>query len=388
MTGDPYALSRRAAVVGIAEYGCGKSPGETVLSLQGRAARLALRDAGLGLADVDGLFVSGYPYAERPGVLLAEYLGIQPSWLDSTNVGGCGFVAALEHAAAVIAVGLCRVVLISYGSTQYSSGLRKLGGRPPEFSYQFEVPHGLPQPLGGYALAASRHMYEFGTTPEQLAEVAVAARQWAMLNPAAPQRGELTVDDVLASPMIASPLHVLDCCLVTDGAGAVIVTSADRARDLAQPAILIAGSACAHSHETVTSMPDMTTTAGAVSGPSAFSRAGMTPRDINVVQTYDSFTITTLLALEDLGFCPKGEGGAFVSGGRIAPGGELAVNTSGGGLSYCHPGMFGIFLVIEATRQLRGQAGQRQVAGAQRAVCHGVGGQLSATATAILERAA
>jgi acetyl-CoA acetyltransferase len=383
-----YGLSRRVAVVGVAEYGCGKSPGETVLSLQAKAIRLALSDAGLAIGDIDGLYVSGYPYAERPAVLLSEYLGIHPAWVDSTNVGGGGFVLALERAASAIAAGLCRAVLVSYGSTQYSSGLRKLGGRAPEFGYQFEVPHGLPQPLGAYALAAARHMHEFGTGSEQLAEIAVAARRWAMLNDAAPKRGELTVDDVLSSPMVASPLHVLDCCLVTDGAGAVIVTDAERARDLRRPVVLVAGTAYAHSHETVASMPDLTTTAGAVSGPLAFARAGVTPADIDVVQTYDSFTITTLLALEDLGFCAKGEGGAFVAGGRIAPGGALPVNTSGGGLSFCHPGMFGVFLVIEAVRQLRGDAGARQVARAERAVCHGVGGQLSATATAVLERVA
>ena len=383
-----YRLSRSAAVVGVAEFGCGRSPGESVLTLQAKAAQRALADAGLAFGDIDGLFVSGYPYAERPAVLLSEYLGIHPAWVDSTNVGGGGFVLALEHAAAAIAAGLCTTVLISYGSTQYSSGLRKLGGRAPEFGYQFEVPHGLPQPLGAYALAATRHMHEFGTTSEQLAEIAVAARAWALLNEDAPRRGELTVEDVLSSPMIASPLHALDCCLVTDGAGAVIVTSAERARDLRRPAVLIAGTAYAHSHETVTSMPDLTVTAAAVSGPLAFARAGVTPADIDVVQTYDSFTITTLLALEDLGFCAKGEGGAFVSDGRIAPGGAFPVNTSGGGLSYCHPGMFGIFLVIEAVRQLRGDAGARQVAGVERAVCHGVGGQLSATATAVLERQA
>ena len=383
-----YRLSRSAAVVGVAEFGCGRSPGESVLTLQAKAAQRALADAGLAFGDIDGLFVSGYPYAERPAVLLSEYLGIHPAWVDSTNVGGGGFVLALEHAAAAIAAGLCTTVLISYGSTQYSSGLRKLGGRAPEFGYQFEVPHGLPQPLGAYALAATRHMHEFGTTSEQLAEIAVAARAWALLNEDAPRRGELTVEDVLSSPMIASPLHALDCCLVTDGAGAVIVTSAERARDLRRPAVLIAGTAYAHSHETVTSMPDLTVTAAAVSGPLAFARAGVTPADIDVVQTYDSFTITTLLALEDLGFCAKGEGGAFVSDGRIAPGGAFPVNTSGGGLSYCHPGMFGIFLVIEAVRQLRGEAGARQVAGAERAICHGVGGQLSATATAVLERQA
>lgn len=384
----PYSLSGRSAVVGVGESGCGKAPGSTVLSLQMEAAAIALGDAGLSAQDVDGLFVSGYPYAERPVALLAEYLGLRPQWVDSTNVGGGAFVMAVEHAAAAIEAGLCETVLISYGSTQYSSGLRRLGGRAPEFSYQFEVPYGLPQPLGTYALAAQRHMNCYGTTSEQLAEIAVAARRWAALNNAAVRRDPLTIEDVLASPLIATPLHALDCCLVTDGAGAVLVTSAERARDLRAVPVLLRGSAYAHSHETVTSMEDLTVTAGARSGPLALSRAGVEPTDIDIAQVYDSFTITTLLNLEDLGFCKKGEGGAFVEGGAIAPGGRLPVNTSGGGLSYCHPGMFGIFLVIEAVRQLRGEAGARQVPGARLGLCHGVGGQLSTAATIVLERAA
>lgn len=383
-----YRLGGRAAVVGVGEAGCGKAGNSTVLSLQMEAAAIALDDAGLAAGDVDGLFVSGYPYAERQAVLLAEYLGLRPEWVDSTNIGGGAFVTAVEHAAAAIEAGLCGTVLISYGSTQYSSGLRRLGGRSPEFSYQFEVPYGLPQPLGAYALAAQRHMSCYGTTSEQLAEIAVAARGWAALNEAAVRREPLTVAEVLASPMIATPLHALDCCLVTDGAGAVLVTSAERARDLRPVPVLLRGSGYAHSHETVTSMEDLTMTAGTRSGRLALARAGVSPADLDVVQVYDSFTITTLLNLEDLGFCEKGEGGAFVEGGRIAPGGQLPVNTSGGGLSYCHPGMFGIFLVIEAVRQLRGEAGARQVPGARLGLCHGVGGQLSTAATIVLERAA
>jgi acetyl-CoA acetyltransferase len=354
------------------------------LSLQIAAARNALTDAGLHLRDVDGLMVSGYPYAERQAVPVAEYLGIRPRYVDSTNIGGAGFIAGMERAVAAIASGLAQTVLITYGSTQYSSRLRGLAGRPPEFTYQFEVPHGLPQPLGGYALAAQRHMHVYGTTSEQLAEVAVAARMWAALNPDAMHQDPLSVDDVLASTLIASPLHRLDCCLVTDGAGAVVVTSAARAKDLRKRPVLMLGSGYSQTHEAISTMPDLCRTAAVESGALAFGRAGVTPYDIDLLEIYDSFTITVVLSLEDLGFCDKGSGGHFVSGGRIRPGGPLPLNTSGGGLSYCHPGMFGIFLLIEAVRQLRGECGERQAGEPRLALCHGTGGQLSTAATAVL----
>ena len=379
-----YKLRGRAAIVGAAESALGKTPDRTVLSLQQEAALAALDDAGLRMSDVDGLFASGYPYAERPAILVAEYLGIQPKYVDSTNLGGSGFVSAVERAAAAIDAGLCETVLITYGSTQYSSRTRALGGRPPEWSYQFEVPYGPALPLSGYALAATRHMHLYGTTSEQLAEVAVAARQWAMRNPKALRRSALTVDEVLASPMISTPLHGLDCCLVTDGGGAVVMTSAERARSLPKKPVYLLGSGTATTHEAITNMPELTETAARSSGALAFARAGMKPQDIDVVEVYDSFTITVVLTLEDLGFCRKGEGGSFVSGGRIAPGGAFPLNTSGGGLSYTHPGMFGIFLLIEATRQLRGESGERQVNDAKTALCHGTGGQLSTAATVIL----
>jgi acetyl-CoA acetyltransferase len=227
-------------------------------------------------------------------------------------------------------------------------------------------------------------MYQFGTTREQLAEVAVAARKWAQLNPVAFERGDLTITDVLASRMVSSPLTVRDCCLVTDGGGAVIVTSAERARSLRRAPVFILGAAEAHWHKDIFQMPDLTVTAAAESGPRAFSLAGLTPADVDVLQLYDAFSINTLLFLEDLGFCKKGEGGSFVQGGAIAPGGRLPVNTSGGGLSYCHPGMFGIFLIIEAVRQLRGECGPRQSADAHVALVHGNGGMLSSQVTALL----
>jgi acetyl-CoA acetyltransferase len=239
-------------------------------------------------------------------------------------------------------------------------------------------------PVAGYALAASRHMHDFGPPREQLAEVAVAARAWAKLNPVAWSRGGLTVADVLASPLVCDPLSVRDCCLVTDGGGAVVLTSAERAGSLRKPPVHVLGAAESHTHRHISAMADLTTTAAVDSGRRAFAEAGLEPSDVDVVELYDAFTITPVLFLEDLGFCAKGEGGDFVSGGRIAPGGELPVDTNGGGLSYCHPGMYGLLLLVEAVRQLRGECGERQVAGAHVALVHGNGGVLSSQATVLL----
>lgn len=227
-------------------------------------------------------------------------------------------------------------------------------------------------------------MHEFGTRPEQLAEIAVATRKWAALNPKAYARGELTIDDVMGSPTVSDPLKRFDCCLVTDGGGAVVVTTLERARDLRKKPVSVLGFADSHSHMGISQMPDLVRTDARITGPKALEMAGCSLDDIDVVQIYDSFTITVLLCLEDLGFCNKGEGGAFVSNQRTAPGGELALNTSGGGLSYCHPGMFGIFLIIESVRQLRNECGDRQIASANLALSHGVGGALSSHATLIL----
>jgi acetyl-CoA acetyltransferase len=235
-----------------------------------------------------------------------------------------------------------------------------------------------------YALAASRHIHEYGTTREQLAEVAVAAREWAKLNPKAFKRDHLTVEDVLASRMISSPLSLLDCCLVTDGGGALLVTSAERAKDLRKAPVYLLGAGEAHWHRNISQMPDLTVTAAVDSGPRAYEMAGVGPESVDVAMLYDAFTINPILFLEDLGFCEKGEGGAFVEGGRIAPGGELPVNTNGGGLSYNHPGMYGLLLLIEAVRQLRGECGERQVRGARVALAHGNGGVLSSQVTAVL----
>jgi acetyl-CoA acetyltransferase len=253
-------------------------------------------------------------------------------------------------------------------------------------SAQFEFPYGDLSPISAYSLAAMRHMHEYGTTSEQLAAVAVASRQWAMLNPDALLREPITITDVIESPMIASPFHKLDCCVMTDGGGALVVTSAERARDLRRPPVYLLGSGFAATHMTIPQMNDLTTSGAVESGRVAFERAGLAPKDIDVVQIYDSFTFSVILALEDLGFCKKGEGGQFVQGGHIGPGGRLPTNTSGGGLSYTHPGAFGIFLVIEAVRQLRRECMDRQVPNAQLALVHGIGGWLSTHATLILTR--
>jgi acetyl-CoA acetyltransferase len=369
------------AIAGAAESDLGEvAPGLTPVDLMAQASLRALAECGLATADVDGLFATTtqLPMAT---LNLGEYLGIRPRYSDSTQVGGSSFIAHLQHAGAAIAAGLCEVALVAYGSTQRSVG--RASASVQEVS-PWEAPYEPMLPVTGYALAASRHMHDFGTTREQLAEVAVSARAWAQLNPIAWRRDPLTVDEVLAAPMVCDPLGVLDCCLVTDGGAAVVVTSAERARGLAAPPVHVLGVGEAHSHRHISSMPDLTTTAAVESGRRAYEAAGLGPADVDVALLYDAFTITPVLFLEDLGFCAKGEGGAFVEGGRTAPGGDFPMNTNGGGLSYCHPGMYGLLLVIEAVRQLRGECGERQVESAEVAIVHGNGGVLSSQCTALL----
>lgn len=376
------SLRGSAAVVGVGEAGVGLAPeGHGPLDLIGAASRSALTEAGLTLRDVDALFTASSVYPAAP-LETAEYLGIRPRYLDGSIVGGSSFVSHILHAATAIRAGLAEVALVTYGSTQRSdAGKLVVRAQTPVY----EQPYNPRYPVTMYALAAARHMHEFGTTRENLADVAVAAREWARLNPAAFARDPLTRADVLAARTVSIPLGVLDCCLVTDGGGAVVLTSASRARDLARPPVYLlgAGEATDHGTASITQMPDLTTTAAVESSRRAYAMAGVGPADVDVVELYDAFTINPVLFLEDLGFCAKGEGGAFVADGRIAPGGTLPVNTNGGGLSYCHPGMYGIFLVIEAVRQLRGEGGARQVDGAQVALAHGNGGVLSSQVTAI-----
>jgi acetyl-CoA acetyltransferase len=383
---------REAVIVGVADapLANGKiAHPMSVLELQARVALDALADAGIPMRAVDGLLTAGMWGLPGPGMLptiaLAEYLGIVPRMVEGTNIGGSAFEAHVASAARAIENGDCEVALITFGSLQRSQMSRTLGGRPAIMSAQYETPWGMPTPIGGYAMAAMRHMYEFGTTSEQLAEIAVATRKWAELNPAATMQSPLTIDDVLASPMISDPLHQLDSCLVTDGGGAVVLTSADHARALGKTAVYVRGCGVSHTHFSIASMPDLARHICAEkAGADAFARAGMRPADMDVLEIYDSFTITVLLTLEALGFCAPGEGGQFVSAQRTAPGGEVPMNTNGGGLSYAHPGMYGIFLLIEAVRQLRGECGPRQVSGARNALVHGTGGTLSSAATCVL----
>ena len=373
-----------AAVVGVAESDeIGLVPGKTTMQLQSEAALNALADAGLTLRDVDGLFTAGFRTTE-----VAEYLGIQPSYFDGTHVGGSSFVVHLGHAAAAISLGLVEVALIIHGESGRSRhGLPASATDRQNAEGQFESPYGPPGAIGSYAMACARHMHQYKTTPTHLAEIAVAARAWARLNPRAFARDPLSIDDVLASPVVSWPFKRLDCCLVTDAAGAVVMTSMARAKDLKKKAVRVLGWGEGHDHQIISQMPDLTSGPGRISGPRAFAMAGISHGEIDVAQIYDSFTYTVLTSLEDIGLCKKGEGGDFVSGGRIAPGGDFPMNTSGGGLSYTHPGMFGIFTIIECVRQLRNEfagQGQRQVSGAKIGLVHGTGGKLSATGTAIL----
>ncbi len=369
------------AVVGAAESDLGLvAPHTSPLDMMAQATLRALDDCGLKLSDIDGIF-SATSQVRLSSLALAEYLRMKPNYFDGTIIGGSSFMSHVAHAQGAIQAGLCEVALITYGSTQRS--VSRAAASPREYNY-YETPYKPILPASAYALAAARHMHEFGTTREQLAEVAVAARQWALMNPVAWEKESLTVEQVLGSRMVSYPLTVRDCCLVTDGGGAIILTSAARAKTLKKKPVYVLGVGEAIGHFTISNMPNLTLTAAAESGPKAFKMAGIKPSDVDMVSLYDAFTITPILFLEDLGFCPKGEGGRFVSGGSIAPGGKLAVNTSGGGLSYCHPGMYGLLVLIEAVRQVRGECGKRQVKDCEISLAHGNGGVLSSQCTVLL----
>jgi acetyl-CoA acetyltransferase/uncharacterized OB-fold protein len=379
----PAGTSRRGsvAIVGVAESDLGQvADGLGPIDLMVQGVTRALDDAGLALADVDGLF-SATTQARTSALSLCEYLGIDPPFIGSTIIGGSSFEYHVAQAQAAIEAGLCSVAVIAYGSTQRSVGRRQTSVREVN---PYETPFKPFLPASAYAMAARRHMHQFGTTREQLAAVAVAAREWAQLNPAAWDRKPLTIEGVLSARPISTPFTVRDCCLSTDGGGAVIVTAADRVKSLRKPPAYVLGCGQSITHAAISAMPDLTETGARRAGEIAYRMAGLQPKDIDVLALYDAFTINTILFLEDLGFCPKGEGGRFVEGGRIGPKGSLPVNTNGGGLSYCHPGMYGLFLLIEAVRQLRGECGERQVKGAKTALAHGNGGVLSSQATVIL----
>ncbi len=371
------SLKRKAAIAGVYEHPTRFAPDKTMFQIMAESARGALDDAGLTIKDVDGLFSTGIGFGGMGIVGLADYLNMTPNYLDSTSIGGSSFVAHTAHAAAAIAAGLCEVGLVVYGSTAASSRFAigtGGGGGGGDIPDQYEIPFG-PTTVGAYAMVAQRHMHEYGTAPEQLAEIAVTMRLHASMNPQAKYREPITVEDVLASRIISSPLHLLDCCIISDGGGAVIVTSAERARDLKKKPVYLLGAGETARHA-ARGKRDYLEIAAAQSGRLAFERAGVTHREIDMAMIYDSFTITVLTTLENLGFCKRGEGGAFVTGGRLRFDGELPINTDGGGLSSNHPGMRGIFLVIEATRQLRGECGSRQVRDCKTALVHGTGGAL------------
>lgn len=380
-------LSRSAVIAGVAESDLGKVPGKTSLELQAQAAQAALHDAGLSLNDVDAVFA--HTEDRFSSLQVAEYLGLTPRYVDSTNVGGMSNIMHIHHAMNAIASGMCSVALITYGSTQLSDGSRKSGAvaadRADTPRGQFILPYGHLSPIGYYAMVAQLHMHRYGTTPKDLAEIAVAARQWAQLNPKAYRREPTSIEEVMASPQMADPLRQRDCCLVTDGGGALVVVAADRARDLKKKPVYVQGIAETYAHHyTPFNTADWLDTKVARTAQAAFYMAGVSRKDIDVVQIYDHFTIGVLQSLEELGFCERGEGGGFVADGALAPGGRFPINTSGGGLSYGHPGMFGIFLVIEAVRQLRGECGARQLPQHELALCHAPGLVFSGNTTMIL----
>ena len=375
------SLRGKAAIVGAATFGIGVAPGYGAIDLAAKAALLALADAGLRPRDVDALFVC-LPQDFLSGLSVAEYLGIDPVISDNNRTGGSAFLTHVEMAAMALDAGLCDVALITYGSNQRSASGKLVGATAA--ANDLETRYSPLVPVSAYALAASRHMHVHGTTRSQLAEVAVAARGWAALNPDAFARDSLSIDDCLSSRLISDPLTVRDCCLVTDGAGAIVMTPAERARSMPRPPVYMLGTGSATTHREISSMPDLTVTGAVDSGKRAYMQARLGPNDVDMVQLYDAFTINVILFLEDLGFCPKGEGGRLVEGGALGPGGVLPVNTNGGGLSCVHPGMYGIFTLVEAAQQIRRECGARQLGKADVALCHGNGGSLSHQATVIL----
>jgi acetyl-CoA acetyltransferase len=372
----------RVAVVGAAESDFGRLSGVTALQLHVQAASRALTDAGLTKDDVDGLFTSGAAMSGvMPEVATAEYMGLRPRYLEGTNTGGSVFESMLGHAVAALQAGACSVALIVYGATPRSSTITRYNRPGTPSSY--EEPFGLTLP-GRAGMVAGHYMHRYGATGADLARVAVSIRRNASLNPLALNRDLITIEDVLGGRIIADPLHKLDCCVVTDGGGALVVTTEDRAADLSGEPVWVLGHAEALASETLAGWEPFGEMVAAESGSRAFAMAGLSPDDVDVLQLYDAFTINVLLQLEALGFCKPGEARDLVQDGTLDFDGSLPTNTDGGGLSSNHPGMRGIFLLIEAVRQLRGRAGSAQVQDASVALCNGTGGPYSMTGTVIL----
>ena len=383
-------MSRRVAIVGAALSDTGRVDDLTPFHLHSQAVRRAVTDAGLTKADVDGFASNGT--GTLPPIEVAEYLGLKPTWLDSTWVGGGTWEVMAAHAVDAISSGQADVVVLSYGSTTRAD--LKKGRRTANLSFgargpvQYEVPYGHTL-IAKYGMSTIRHMHEYGTTIEDLAEIAVSSRYNAGFNPDAYYRDPITVDDVQSGRMIADPFTKLHCCIRSDGGCAIVLAAEDRVADTRQPPVWVLGTGQHVSHTTMSEWTDFTTGPAAISGPRAFAQAGVTPDDIDLACVYDAFTFMLMVTIEDLGFCKKGEGGPFLSDGRMRLGGDLPVNPDGGGLSACHPGMRGLFLLVEATNQLRGEyaatgAPDRQVADAELACVSGTGGWFCSNGTIIL----
>ncbi|HVU73865.1 MAG TPA: acetyl-CoA acetyltransferase [Mycobacteriales bacterium] len=375
----------RVAIVGAALSDCGRVDDKTPYELHFQATKRALAHAGLTHEDVDGFGSTGL------GVLapieISEYLGLRPTWVESTGVGGGTWEVMVEHALAAIQAGHAKTIVLVYGSTARADLKKKLrtanlsfGSRGPS---QFESPWGHTL-MAKYAMTARRHMIEYGTKIEQLANIAVDTRYNASLNPDAFYTDLITVDDVQNERMMADPFTKLHCCIRSDGGGAVVLTSEERAKDLPVKPVYVLGTGSAGNITTMSEWDDFTVSPAARSGKLAFERAGLTPADVDVCEFYDAFTSMVLLTYEALGFCGKGEAGAYLEGGTMRVGGKMPTNTDGGGLSCCHPGMRGMFLLVEATKQLRGECGPRQVDDAKIACVNGTGGWFSSASTILL----
>ena len=374
-------LSNAACIVGVDESDeLGTLPHKSQLTLHVEAIGNAARDAGLRVAEIDGVFTAG----QHSPATIAEAIGIRPRYVDGTTVGGCSFIIMVGHAMLALHHGLCDVAVISHGESG-RSGVGVSPRRDLAIPGQFEAPYGFGGAPTYFGLITTRHMHEFGTTLEQWAQVAVSTRKWAMLNPRAKHREPLTVQDVLASRPVVWPFNILNICLVTDAGGAVILTRPDRARDCARKPVWVRGAGEGAEHVSLTQMRDLTfSEATRMSGDKAFAMAGVRATDFDHIMLYDAFTSGPPLMLESLGIAKRGEGVHFFEEGRSTPGGRLPINTNGGGLSYTHSGMYGIFPIIESVRQLRGECGERQVPHVRLSLVNGMGGMLSAAGTLVL----
>ena len=383
-----HPLRGAVAIVGIGETPVGALPDRGSTEICAEAARLALRDAGIGKDAIDGLITCN-PWVEPHlyhAEMFSEYMQIFPRFCMTLNAGGATSLSAVQRAASAIVTGVCDTVLLTHGDNARTGMSRAQTDAmmTRTMNPQFELPYGVGL-ANLYAMAARAHMHEYGTKPEQLAQVAVSARRHASLNPAAEMRDEISIADVLNSPLVAYPLRVLDCPLWSDGGAAIVIVAADRARDFPGKPVYFLGCGEGHWHEHLFQSRSLTSCAAADSGPRAFEMAGTSPREMDFAQVYDCFTHVPIMELEDLGFCAKGEGGAFVENRNIELGGSLPLNTHGGLLSHSHTGHPGsMFALTEAVTQLRGRAGDRQVAGAEIGLVHGQGGVLSSHATLIL----